>query len=242
MRKALVRKALVAIAVLLVASGIGLFSRGFFEAHIDLREPIYLVIDESFWYDCRYDPETQDECRESRVNEIRDGADSWFKHFDGATRPKVVIIYSKADVPFNPVNSPIHIGLKKDHCGINKETGKPFVACYEDESWKSPTITFHLPEDITSTVFAHEFGHALGRSGDGKLNDVSSEVYSIMSYGPRDSEYVLPTDIKILCKMHPECPPHEDTWCEGGFWDDYRCPSYSYEEGEKNFQAIQSAP
>lgn len=241
MRKALVHKALLAIIVLLAASDIGIISRGCAEAHIDLREPIYLVIDESFWHDCKYDPETQDECRESRVNEIRDGADSWFKHFDGATRPKVVIVYSKSDVPFNPVNDPIHIRLKKDYCGMTR-LGNMAGACYQDNPWSSPSITFSSPENTNHATFAHELGHALGRRGDGRLDDVSSEVYSIMAYSPRDSDYVLPTDIKILCKMHPECPPHEDTWCEGGFWDDNRCPSYSYEEGEKNFQAIQSAP
>ena len=235
------RKALVAVIVLLAASGIGIISRGCATADIDLREPIYLVIDESFWHECKYDLETEDECRESRVQQIRDGADSWFRHFDGATRPKVVIVYSEDDTPFLPVNSPIHIGLKNGYCELNKN-GKPFVACYNDNPWSSPTIVFNTPDNITSAVFAHELGHALGRSG--KHNDVAAEVYSIMSYGPRDSEseYVLPTDIKILCKMHPECPPHEDTWCEGGFWDDNRCPTYSYEEGEKIFKANQSAP
>lgn len=194
--------------------------------YINLRQPIYLVIDESFWSECDFDPDTYEACRESRLQQLNEGADDWFKHFDEAARPKMVIVYSQADLPSNPVNNPIYIKIQPGFCPIT--TGnKDAVACYTDK----PAIIFDLPEYIALDLVAHELGHAFGREGK-KHNDMPKNTYSVMSYTLR-SDHVIPTDIKILCETHSECPPHEDTWCQGEFWDKCRCPSASYEDGEK---------
>ncbi len=225
------RKALVIILLLLICTTTEIVFRGCAETHIDLREPIYLVIEESFWSGCEYDPENEEACRASRIKEITDGANEWFKHFNDAAQPKIVIVYSEADLPFLPENEPIHVKIQNNTCGFNLVKTRTTLACYQEKYWSRPVITFYLPDDISAAIFAHELGHAFGR---GHI-DTSKDVYSIMSY-THDSGHVTPTDIKILCEMHPECPPHEDTWCQGGFWDKDRCPSSSYEEGERNFK------
>lgn len=238
MRRALIT-ALIAAIVLVVILDIGLIARKYAVSDIDLREPIYLVIDKSFFSGCEYDPEKEEDCRKTRIKAINDGADDWFEHFNPTTRPKVVIVYSKADLPFSPINNPIYVKLEEKTCGLTSLENTA-AACYRALKPYTPMIIFNTANDITSGIFAHELGHALGRSG--KHNDVPKNVYSVMSYPPLDSNRVLPIDIKILCEMHPECPPHEDTWCEGGFWDKDLCPSSSYEEGEEMFKANHPAP
>jgi hypothetical protein len=227
------RKALVAVSLLSISVGSVVVSRGCTDSYVDLREPIYLVIDPSLFTGCEYDPEKEEDCRESRIKKINDGADEWFKHFAEATRPKVEIVYSEADLPLYPINDPIYIKVKKNYCGVG--FFHTIVACYEDASWALPVIVFVLPENIDSRIFAHELGHAFDRGHW----DTPENVYSVMSYNDI-SDHVLPIDIKLLCKTHRECPPHEDTWCEGGFWDKERCPSSSYEEGQKTLEILKS--
>ena len=53
--------------------------------------------------------------------------------------------------------------------------------------------------------------------------------------------YVLPVDITLLCQMHDECPAYNDTWCEGSFYDELRCPSSSFEEGQAALEAYEEA-
>lgn len=170
-------------------------------SYINLRHPIYLVIDESFWSSCEDDPAGYAACRINRIEQINNGADDWFKHFDEATRPQVVIVYSKADLPSNPTNNPIYLKIKMGFCGMATKT-QIAAACYTDMFLSPPAIVFNLPENIISSHFAHELGHALGRGH----TDTSENVYSVMSYTLR-SDHVVPTDIKILCETHPECPP-----------------------------------
>lgn len=178
-------------------------------SYINLRHPIYLVIDKSFWSGCEDDPASYEACRMNRIEQINDGADDWFKHFDKVTRPQVVIVYSKADLPSNPINNPIYLKIKDGFCGMATKT-QIAAACYTDKFLSPPAIVFNLPENIISSHFAHELGHAFGRVGK-EHNDMPKDTYSVMSYTLR-SDHVVPIDIKILCETHPECPPHEDIW------------------------------
>ncbi len=205
------------------------FASGF----INLRWPIYLVTDSSFWSGCESDLAGYEACRAFRIKQINDGVDDWFGHFDEATRPQVVIVYSKADLPSNPINDPIYLKIKGGYCGMATST-EIAAACYYNKFISPPVIVFDLPKNITSSTFAHEFGHALGREHE----DVPKDNYSIMSY-THDSGHIIPIDIKIMCKMHSECPPHEDTWCQGSFLDKCRCPSASFEEGQILYEAGQ---
>ncbi len=198
---------------------------------IDLRKPTYFLVDKSFWYQCENDPDGYEACRTYRIRQINDGFNDWFDHFDVATRPKAVIVFSQDDLPESPTYNLIHLKIEEGHCGMATPT-EIAVACHYK---KTHTIVFNLPKHVTSPIFAHELGHALQRNRT--HDDMPKDTYSIMSY-TLEPNHVLPIDIKILCKMHPECPPHEDTWCWGGFWDKDRCPSVSYEEGEKMFRAL----
>lgn len=233
MRKALAT--IIVVEIITLITLIGFFYRRYMPKGVnDLRETIYVVIKDSFWSGCEYDPENEQNCHEYRIKQLNDGADEWFKHFDKTARPKITIVYSEADVPFNSVNDPIHVEIEKDYCGFNLVTTRTTAACY---TYQTGFITFVSSEDITPAIFSHELGHAMGRGH----RDTPENIYSQMSY-TSTTDHVLPIDIKILCKMYPECPPHEDTWCQGGFWDKDRCPSSSYEEGEEIFKANHPVP
>ena len=161
-------------------------------------------------------------CRAVRVQQVENGVNEWFKHFDLATQPQVVIVYSKEELPPNLVNKVINIKVKSGGCFSD---GKYHQGCFRYAYGKTPEIVFDNSTGIMPFLVAHEFGHALGRDHD----DTAKDVYSIMSYTLQS--YVVPVDIDLLCEMHSECPPHENVWCEGGFYDPCRCPSASFEEG-----------
>lgn len=223
MRNALIASLLVIFFSSLNYTGLGL------NPYLNLRKPIYLVTDPSFWSACENDPAGYENCRALRIEQVSAGVNDWFKHFDAADRPRVTILYSKADLPSYPSNDPIYLKIKPGGCRTDGDKFNP-PACYEHTPFSPLAIIFDSPEEI-EPHFAHEFGHALGRDHD----DMPKGVYSVMSY-KLDSSYVLPVDIQIMCEAHHECPPHEDTWCVGGFWDECRCPSASYEEGENLFK------
>jgi hypothetical protein len=167
---------------------------------INLREPIYLVADPSFWSDCKNHPDGENACRKLRVEQIKNGINEWLYYFDEFNRPQLIIAYSSGELPAHMVNTPIQLKIEKDYCGKTDE-GEPYPACYKDSLGSSPAIVFDLPEEIAPHI-AHEFGHALGRSH----NDMPEDAYSIMSY-VLEAFHVLPLDIKIMCKTHTECPP-----------------------------------
>ena len=170
---------------------------------INLREPIYLVADQSFWSGCKNHPDGEDACRGLRVEQVKKGINEWLDYFDEFDRPRLIIACSSNELPPRTANTPIHLKIAKDYCGqTNKRTSYP--SCYKDRL-DSPAIIFDLPEEIAPHI-AHEFGHALGRNH----NDMPEDAYSIMSY-TLQAFHVLPLDIKIMCEMHAECPPVKNT-------------------------------
>lgn len=198
--------------------------------YLDLGEPIYMVTDQSFWSGCEADPAGYETCRANRIENVNRGIREWFSHFDEATRPQVVIVYTKEELPPNRVNEVIYLKIKQDGCW---KDGKNHSACYRTSPDSSPTIVFDASVGIIPFIAAHEFGHALGRGHE----DAPADVYSVMSYTLPSQ--VVPVDMDLLCQIHGECPPHENTWCKGGFYDRCRCPSASFEEGVELFDSGQ---
>lgn len=196
----------------------------------NLNEPIYLVLEESLWANCDNYVRTTSACRKDIESFIQAGVDDWFKHFDKSYRPKAVIVFSLEDVPADTVNRPIHVSMKKNGCFFKDKTNNddPAIghpACFSLDSGY-PEIVLSESGAFTIPTAAHEFGHALGLS-----HPSSESTFSIMSPHGRGNR-VLPIDMITLCTLHDECPPHDETWCEGTFYGKCRCPSESFEDGE----------
>ena len=163
--------------------------------YLDLRYPVYIVVDKSFWSGCEDEPDGAEACRVQRIKRFSDGVNKWFEPFDKANRPKAVILFSSKKLPSNRVNGVIYLKIDSNFCGEDA------VACYQRMSilFSGARIVFDNADDITLRVSEHEFGHALGRNDD----DAPEGVKSVMSYdNPSD---ILPLDIKMMCKLHHEC-------------------------------------
>lgn len=170
--------------------------------YFDLRHPIYMVTEQSFWSGCEEDPAGYEACRKFRVKQINDGVKQWFEPFDEADRPRAVILFSKIKLPSNRVNRDVvYLKIEAGFCEKDK-LGKNNAACYAyggDPLFTSPEIVFENSSEITPQTAVHEFGHVLGRDD----NDVPKGTGSVMSYKIRTP--VTPLDIKMMCKLHHEC-------------------------------------
>lgn len=194
------------------------------QQHMDLRQPMYLITDRSFFSGCKNDRKGPAICKEWRLYQVRIGINDWLKHFDEPMRPQVIYLSSHDDVPEDAENTVIHLRVSKGFCddGVPPEAAACYQYLYRGES----VIVFDEGEFINARTVAHEFGHALGR----EHWDTPEDIGSVMSYSV--PTYVLPIDITLVCQLHEECPAYEDTWCEGSFYDELRCPSSSFEEGQ----------
>lgn len=192
--------------------------------YVDLRHPVYLVTDKSFFAECEKYSDGPAACKEKRIHEVRRGVNGWYRHFAEPTRPKVFIVASENEIPPDAFNEPIYLRIDKDRC---KEGGASDpAACFIFGHNILSSIVFESPRFISPFIAAHEFGHALGRDD----NDVPVGIGSVMSYAI--PTYVLPIDLEKMCALHAECPPHDQVWCEDSFYDILRCPSSSFEEGD----------
>lgn len=205
-------------AMLVLALLSGLFGCG--RPHFDLRHPIYLVADDSFWNGCGDDPAGYTSCQQGRIETVYHGIGIWTKHFSEPTRPKVLLVYPAANVPADAVNEPIFLMIDEGS-GCD---GKKWVACYQWGPARTTSIVFRHQTGISPLIVAHEFGHAIW------MGDHIHDRVSIME--PMITFYVTPLDVSEMCAVNGACPSHEDTWCEGTFYDEWRCPSASPEEGE----------
>lgn len=163
-----------------------------------LDKPFYFEADQSFWSGCNKNYPHYEDCREYRIKQIYAGINEWFKYFDKADRPQVVVILSEKQLPAHLVNSVIHLKISGDLCE------KWMAACYQGHKfiWSSVikiSVVFKTAAEIIRDSIAHEFGHALGR----KDNDVPEGVDSVMSYTHPTSVTYL--DFKMMCKLHYEC-------------------------------------
>lgn len=167
--------------------------------YMNLRHPIYMVAEKSFWSGCDKDPIGEEECRKLRVAQIYAGVNDWFRYFDKTTRPRVIIA-SKKELPSRSVNQVIYLKIKKGLC--NDKDGQ-HDACYHIGHRARPEMVFDDSSHIYPSMVAHEFGHILGRNHD----DFPQSVPSIMLPFVLHSSQVLPEDIEFVCKLHSECPP-----------------------------------
>lgn len=172
--------------------------------YFDLRHPVYVAADKSFWLGCEGDTVGDKACRQYRVEQIFAGFNQWFDYFDKDNRPRAVFVHSKKNLPKNPVNNVIHLGISELFCGKIPEKDTWAGACYawRKQTWfssGSTRIVFKKIDYITPRIFAHEFGHALGRDD----NDVPEGTGSVMSYEIKTT--VTPLDVKMMCRMHREC-------------------------------------
>ena len=71
----------------------------FLPSYLDLRHPIYMVTDKSFWSGCDKDPAGDKLCRAVRVTQIKEGVNQWFDYFDKADRPEAILVFSEAELP-----------------------------------------------------------------------------------------------------------------------------------------------
>ena len=187
--------------------------------HYDLSEPIYLVPEESFWQGCNEDPDGYMACMAERQAVVYHGLDMWLQHFDEATRPLVIMVWPEESVPDGAKNEPIKLAVSAhSHC-----KGDNWVGCYDWYEGPHPKIIFRRPDNITSFILAHEFGHALG-----VIEHVKGRL-SIMAT-PIDF-YVNAEDVVLMCATNGTCPAHDEVWWEGSFYDVCRCPSSSPEDG-----------
>lgn len=172
--------------------------------YFNLRHPVYMVAEKSFWSGCEADPVGKEVCRESRILQVKNGMKQWLDPFDEAFRPQVFVLYSKDTLPWYTVNEVIYLKIEVGNCGKDANGKKKAGACYGWDYPLSPLyIVFESSSHITSQVVAHEFGHALGRDD----NDIPEGTGSVMSY--KMPTKVLPRDIEMMCRLHPECPPRK---------------------------------
>lgn len=162
------------------------------ELYYNLRYPIYLVVDESFYFGCEQSPTDEAACRALRLQHIKEGVNEWLDYFDDANRPKVVFFPSTEKPPSDSANKTILVRMQSVICG------RAALACWFERK-DPPEIVFANRRWIIPRIMAHEFGHVLGR-GD---NDVPAGTVSIMSYNTQKA--VEPLDIKMVCKLHREC-------------------------------------
>lgn len=194
-----------------------------YRPYMDLNKPIYMITDPSLFAGCEESDDGVEACREERLQIVRNGVDDWFDHFNESSRPQVILVASRREVPVDARNTPIHLRISPGAC--DDSCGKHW-ACFQYGYNQQPAMVFEDVKYLTPRMAAHEFGHVLGVDHE----DVPEGRNSVMTRNP--SAYVVPLDIDILCQIHDECPPHENTWCEGGFYDPCRCPSASFEDGE----------
>jgi len=202
-QRSTIMRVLFIIAVAVSTLGFGGCAGG--KAYIDLRKPIYLVTEDSFFAGCEKDPAGTSVCRESRSQVVRAGVMQWFDYLEEDTRPFVGIVSDRSLVPHGTNNQPIHIKAGSGVCD-EKVGDKPTLACYYGGDYSSgPYINFvdTTLDHIAVHVMAHEFGHALLGSEHYDNADGSS---SIMSASVPPGGSVASTDIDRLYRIHKECP------------------------------------
>lgn len=84
------------------------------------------------------------------------------------------------------------------------------------------------PDYLHPVIFAHELGHVLWayQHIDGRLSVMNSS----------SPFYPTPKDLEMLCDVHREIECPKFVWCEDTFYDVFRCPSASPEEGEEKLK------
>lgn len=170
--------------------------------YFDLRQPIYLVTDKSFWLGCEDDKNVGEEaCRQYRIDQIYAGFSQWFDYFDQDNRPRAVVVSSEKELPPHLVNAVIHLRLSETFCGKDFYGKDPAEACYYRPgifSSQNIAVIFQNKDKI-DRLASHEIGHVLGLDD----NYAPAANGSVMTYPVQNP--VTNFDVKSMCKKHREC-------------------------------------
>jgi len=173
---------------------------------IDLRSPLCII------RDMKNSPPGWTSSNEWDLNHaLTNGPNFWFKHI-----PNLVPLPFYTDDESLCSNPPIKVyvvNTLKDACATIK--------------YNNYFTGYHLTLSkncITPHAFAHELGHALWT--------FQHILFKLSIMSPDGNFYVTPDDMQMMCEEHPEINCPEFKWCEGTFFDQYRCPSDSPEDGQ----------
>ncbi len=179
---------------------------------LDLREPVYLVPDESFFAGCdsRYSIDEMT-CRQSRINTVEVAVESWQKRLPVSSSNISVVVVE--DAPALLHNRLVHLSVRANGCSeVHLPATLTLLACYK----RYGEIVFLSVENITLKVTAHELGHAFGLDHFGD-NIVNSNCQKPIMSEPIGSDRVTTVDVNELCRLHPElaCGYREETLYDG---------------------------
>lgn len=170
---------------------------------MDLRQSIYLVLDDSLFVSCKDVPDEVGECRAYISSQIKAGAWQWSRFFAG-TMPLFVVVDSFSRLPARTINPPVEIRVRPKVCGETVQ--HPVDACYVVPGFfASATIVLTDLANLRPALIAHELGHVL--VGGAYHNNFN--IPSIMQDGSLTEE-VQARDIDWICHFHAECPLRQE--------------------------------
>lgn len=170
---------------------------------MDLRQPIYLVLDDSLFVYCKGTPAEVGECRAYISSQIQVGVWQWQQFFVGSL-PLFVLVTAVSQVPANAINLPVEIRVWPKVC---KETAQnPVDACYIAPGYfTNAAIVFSRLANLRPALIAHELGHVLV----GNARHYNSNLPSIMQDGSL-AEEVQARDVEWVCSFHAKCPVRQE--------------------------------
>ena len=170
---------------------------------MDLRQPIYLVLDDSLFIYCKDSPAEISECHTYISSQIKAGAWQWSQFFAGNV-PLFIVVDSSGRLPAKTINPPVEIRVQSKVCGETAQD--PVDACYIGVGYfASATIVLTDLANLHSALIAHELGHVLA----GNVSHYKSYLPSILQVGSLVEE-VQAREVDWICSFHAECPLRQE--------------------------------
>ena len=169
---------------------------------MDLRQPIYLVLDDSLFVYCKDSPIEAGICRAYISSQIQQGAWQWSRFFAG-NLPLFIVVDSSGR-PAQTINPPVEIRVQPKVCGETVQD--PVDACYIAPGYfANPAIVLTDLANLHPALIAHELGHVLA----GNVSHYNSDLPSIMQDGSLVEE-VQARDVDWMCNFHAKCPVRQE--------------------------------